>query len=267
MYREVTMIELREVLRLRGEGLPKKRIAAQLGLDPKTVRRYLETAETAGVRLSAGPVSDEHVRQVLLALHPAGGRPRDDGWTRCVDHCTAIERWLGDGLRLTKIRKLLARQGVLIAYPTLHRFAVLELQFGKTAATIPVLDGEPGQELQLDTGWIGWLTLLHGTRRFRAWIFTAVRSRHPFVYPTFEETTARAIEACEAAWAFFWRDLQGHYSGQHQGDHHAGRSARPAHHARVSRVRAGPAFLHRCRTRAACSRQRARGGGRTWRPR
>jgi hypothetical protein len=35
MYREVTMIEVREVLRLRGEGLPKKRIAAQLGLDPK----------------------------------------------------------------------------------------------------------------------------------------------------------------------------------------------------------------------------------------
>ena len=32
MYREVTMIEVREVLRLRGEGLPKKRIAAQLGL-------------------------------------------------------------------------------------------------------------------------------------------------------------------------------------------------------------------------------------------
>jgi hypothetical protein len=42
MYREVTMIEVKEVLRLRGEGVPKKRIAAQLGLDPKTVRRYLE---------------------------------------------------------------------------------------------------------------------------------------------------------------------------------------------------------------------------------
>jgi hypothetical protein len=34
MYREITMIEVREVLRLRGESLPKKRIAAQLGLDP-----------------------------------------------------------------------------------------------------------------------------------------------------------------------------------------------------------------------------------------
>jgi hypothetical protein len=81
MYREVTMIEVREVLRLRGEGLPKKRIAAQLGLDPKTVRRYLAAASTAGVRVTA-TISDEEVRQVLLALHPARGRPRGDGWRR-----------------------------------------------------------------------------------------------------------------------------------------------------------------------------------------
>ena len=203
MYREVTMIEIREVLRLRGEGLPKKRIAAQLGLDPKTVRRYLSAAATAGIRMTP-TISDEEVRQVLLALHPAGGRPRGDGWARCFEQRAAIERWLGDGLRLTKIRKLLGRHGVMIAYPTLHRFAVLELQFGKTATTIPVLDGEPGQELQVDTGWVGWLTLPdRKRRRFRAWIFTAVRSRHRFVYPTFEETTARAIEACEAAWDFF----------------------------------------------------------------
>ena len=202
MYREVTMIEIREVLRLRGAGLPKKRIAAQLGLDPKTVRRYLRAAATAGVPVTAA-ISDDEVRQVLLALQPAGGRPRGDGWALCRDHRGAIERWLGEGLRLTKIRKLLVRQGVQIAYPTLHRFAILELQFGKTATTIPVLDGDPGQELQLDTGWVGWLTLPGKKRRFRAWIFTAVRSRHRFVYPTFEETTARAIEACEAAWEFF----------------------------------------------------------------
>lgn len=40
-------------------------------------------------------------------------------------------------------------------------------------------------------------------RRFCAWIFTAVRSRHRFVYPVFQETTETAIEACEAAWEFF----------------------------------------------------------------
>jgi len=38
--------------------------------------------------------------------------------------------------------------------------------------------------VQVDTGWVGWLTLPQGQkRRFRAWIFTAVRSRHRFVYP------------------------------------------------------------------------------------
>src|SRR5712691_1934522 len=207
MFREVTMIELKEVLRLWGKGLPKKRVAAQLGLDPKTVRRYLKAATAAGLHADGDPISDEQVRDVLLALHPTGGRPRGEGWTVCAEQREAIRRWLAGGLRLSKIRKLLARQGVVIPYPTLHRFAVLELQFGRTAPTIPVLDGEPGQELQVDTGWVGWLTLplidSRKRRRFRAWIFTAVRSRYRFVYPTFEETTARAIEACEAAWAFF----------------------------------------------------------------
>src|SRR5436190_1729519 len=205
MYREVTMLEVKEVLRLWREGMPTKRLAAQLGLDPKTVRRYIRAAADVGLRSEGEAVSDDHVRAVLLALQPAGGRPRGDSWAQCEAQRAAIQRWLGEGLRLTKIRKLLARQGVAIAYSTLYRFAVLELQFGQTTTTIPVLDGEPGQELQVDTGWVGWLTLalLEKRRRFRAWIFTAVRSRHRFVYPTFEETTARAIEACEAAWEFF----------------------------------------------------------------
>lgn len=206
MYREVTMIELREVFRLWQEHLPKKRIAARLGLDPKTVRRYLLAAEAAGLQAHAGAVSDEQLRDVLLALQPGGGRPRGDGWTHCNEQRETIQRWLAKGLRLTKIRKLLVRQGVLIGYPTLYRFAIEELQFGQAAPTIPLLDGEAGQELQVDTGWVGWLTLPlipQKRRRFRAWIFTAVRSRYRFVYPTFEETTARAMEACEAAWQFF----------------------------------------------------------------
>lgn len=37
----------------------------------------------------------------------------------------------------------------------------------------------------------------------RAFIFTPVFSRYRFVYPIERETTASAIEACEAAWAFY----------------------------------------------------------------
>jgi hypothetical protein len=203
MYREVRMVEITEVLRLWRAGVPKKRIAARLGLDPKTVRRYVVVAEGIGLRVGGDAVSETQLRDVLLALHPGGGRPRGDDWDRCRTQQDAIRGWLKDGLRLTKIRKLLARQGVDLPYPTLYRFAVVELGFGRTAPTMPVADGAPGEELQLDTGWVGWLTLIGHKRRFRAWIFTAVRSRHRFVYPSFEETTTRTIEACEAAWDFF----------------------------------------------------------------
>ena len=53
MYREVRMVEITEVLRLWRAGVPKKRIAARLGLDPKTVRRYVTVAEATGLRVGA----------------------------------------------------------------------------------------------------------------------------------------------------------------------------------------------------------------------
>ena len=111
MYREVRMVEITEVLRLWRDGVPKKCIAARLGLDPKTVRRYVAVAEAAGLRVGAGAVSETQLRDVLLALHPGGGRPRGDDWDRCRAQQDAIRGWLTDGLRLTKIRKLLKRQG------------------------------------------------------------------------------------------------------------------------------------------------------------
>ena len=214
MYREVTMIEVREVLQLWQEHLPKKRIAAQLGLDPKTVRRYLRAAEAAGLQAQPGVVSDEQLRDVLLARQPPGGRPRGDSWTRCHEQQEAIKRWLSSGLRLTKIRKLLARQGVLIAYPTLYRFAVEELQFGQAATTIPILDGEPGEELQVDTGWVGWLTLPllpQQRRRFRAWIFTAVRSGYRFVYPQFRRNNRARYRGLRSSLGV----LSGHFQSPH----------------------------------------------------
>jgi transposase len=59
--------------------------------------------------------------------------------------------------------------------------------------------------VQLDTGWMTLLAPdLFGKRlRFRAWIFTAARSRHRFVWAVLSESTKTAIEACEAAWEFF----------------------------------------------------------------
>ena len=85
-YREVTMIETKEILRLWMAGLPKKQIARQLRVDPKTVRRYVKMAETRGLKQARGleAPSDEAVAELLLRLRALPGRPPSETWARCA---------------------------------------------------------------------------------------------------------------------------------------------------------------------------------------
>jgi transposase len=206
-FREVTMLEVKELLRLWLLGLAKKQVALQLGFDVKTVRRYLAAARALGVEQSHGlaALDDGLVAAVVAAMQPAAGRPRGEGWAVCEAHREFIAGHIAHGVRLTKVGKLLRRRGIEVEYPTLRRFALAELEFGSGARSVPVADCEPGAEVQIDTGWMTLLEpdLFGKRRRFKAWIFTSVFSRHRFVYPIFHETTESAIEACEAAWEFF----------------------------------------------------------------
>lgn len=206
-YREVTVIEIEEVLRLWFARASRKRIARMVGVDPKTVRRYLRVAMTRGLDPSQGreTLTTERVAEVVTALSTAPKREHGESWVRCTEHRELIAEKLRAGVRLSKIRRLLVRQGVVVSSATLYRYAAAELGFGRTRTTMPVADGTPGKEIYLDTG---WMTLLEPDesgrrRRFRAWIFTPGVSRYRFVYPCFGETTASAIEACEAAWRFY----------------------------------------------------------------
>jgi transposase len=197
------MLEIKEVLRRWRGGESKKRIAASIGMDVKTVRRHVRAAE----ELCLPPETDEEtlMAAVVEKLEAGQGRPRGSGWERCQEHREFIAAKLKAGVRLTKVRKLLQRRQVTIGYTALYRYVVAELGFGSSTPTIRVADCGPGEELQVDTGWVGWVErdLFGRKRRFRAWIFTAVRSRFRFVYPVWKETTGTAIEACEAAWEFF----------------------------------------------------------------
>lgn len=206
-YREVTMIEITEVLRQWLAGAGRKRIGRLLGIDPKTVRRYVRAASQSGLApgMPAAALTEERLVSILTTLRSNPERAYGESWQRCTEHRAFIDEHLQAGVRLSKIRRLLARRGVEIATATLYRFATAELGFGKSAATIPVADGAAGEELYVDTGWMQLLEPdAHGRRRrFRAWIFTPGVSRYRFVFPCFGETTTSAIEACEAAWAFF----------------------------------------------------------------
>jgi len=74
-FREVSVLEIKEVLRLSRERVAKKRIAAQLGLDIKTVRRYLKLA--AGAEVEAEGDLDRATAAVAEAQSASHGRARE----------------------------------------------------------------------------------------------------------------------------------------------------------------------------------------------
>jgi transposase len=108
-------------------------------------------------------------------------------------------------LTIVKIAELLARQGCVVPYRTLHRFASERCGYRPKETTVPVVDGEPGVECQIDFGQMGWLVDPDTQRRRKvhALIFTAVVSRHMFVWLSHAQTLAAVIAGCEAAWVFF----------------------------------------------------------------
>jgi transposase len=206
-YREVSVIEVKEILRLWLVGHSLRKVTDLSGVDRKTVRRYVEAAQAAGMSpdCGVGQLSDELLGQVIGSVRP--DRPRGVGQAResLLAHRDQVKAWLDKDLTLTKVQVLLARRGVVVPYRTLHRYAVEELGFGRRRATVPVVDGEPGVELQVDFGRLGLIPdpVRGGRRVAHGLIFTSVYSRHMFVYPTHRQTLDEVIAGFEAAWAFF----------------------------------------------------------------
>jgi transposase len=207
-FREVSVVEVREVLRawLAGAGL--RTVAERAGVDRKTARRYVTAAEAAGVCREGGlgQLTDEVIGQVVVAVRPVRAGGHGQAWEALEAERERISEWVGKDLSVVKIADLLARRGVGVPYRTLHRFCTERCGFGRGGGTtVRVADGEPGVECQIDFARMG-LVYDPGTGRRRvthALIFTAVCSRHLFVWLTFSQTLAAVIEGCEAAWRFF----------------------------------------------------------------
>ncbi|HEY5148553.1 MAG TPA: IS21 family transposase [Mycobacterium sp.] len=206
-FREVDVIEVREVLRWWLDGVGLRTIAARAGVDRKTARRYVEAAQAAGLSRAAGQsaLCDELIGAVIAAVRPARPNGHGAAWDVLAARKHEITKWVKDGLTIVKIDVLLTRSGTSVPYRTLHRFATEECGFRRRGTSMRVLDGEPGVECQIDFAQMGFITDTESGRRRKvhALIFTAVLSRHMFVHLTYSQTLTEVIAGCEAAWGFF----------------------------------------------------------------
>jgi transposase len=204
-FRELTMTDVREVLRRWQSGQSAREIARNGVADRKTAGRYIEAALGCGLT-SDSELTDGVVAEVAQRVQsrplPAPSAPRQS----LELHRTRIEKWLGSDppLRLVRVHELLARDGISIAYTTLRRFAHETLGWRERPVTVRVDDPPAADEAQIDFGEMGYVAEDDGTRR-KLWVLvvTLSMSRYMFVWPTFVQTCAALIEGLEAAWRFF----------------------------------------------------------------
>jgi hypothetical protein len=207
-FREVPMFEVREVLRLWLGGEGQRSVARLSRVDRKTVRRYVGAAIEAGVSVDGGveQLDDLTLGRIVEIVRPHRSDGHGQAWAALVERRDTVEGWVTAGVAGVKICELLARDGVGVPERTVQRFIAAE--FGPRrgqGSTVRIADGEPGHELQIDFARLGLLDDPETGRRrvCHALIFTAVFSRHMFVWLSFTQTTEAVIAGCEAAWRFF----------------------------------------------------------------
>jgi hypothetical protein len=171
------------------------------------VHRYVDRARSCGLDRDgdAAQLTDELVTAVITGMRSTHPNGKSEAWEIIAGQHEQIKAWLDQGLTVTKVHILLGRRGVVVSYRTLHRYATTELGFGQRKPTVSVADCEPGVEVQVDFGRLGLLADAEDGRRrvVQGLIFTAVYSRHMFVWPTYRQTLDDVIAGFEAAWAFF----------------------------------------------------------------
>ncbi len=114
MFREVSVVEAREVLRLWLRKHSLHEVARMLALDRKTVRRYVDAAVDAGLD-QEGPedqLGDELLGAVVGEVRTGRPAGRGESWQRLESERAFIAERIEKDLRLTKIHELrAARRG------------------------------------------------------------------------------------------------------------------------------------------------------------
>ncbi len=205
-YKEVSRVEIVEVVRRWQAESSQRRISASTGLGRATVRKYIAAARALGLEQNgSGPTEEQLTRLSTLSL--PGPRKMETStedllapWTDQV-----YESLMTDRLQVTRILELLVGRGCEVSYTSLRRFIQRRNWQRRNLRTVRMGQTAPGELAEMDFGRLGLIRDPTTGRRRVVWALLIVLaySRHSSVWPTFTQRLVDVIEGLEAAWAFF----------------------------------------------------------------
>jgi transposase len=187
--RTFTVVDIVEIYVHWYAGRSKSQVATSLGVDRKTIRKYLAPAEAAGMAPGGPPMSEADWGKLIKSWFPDLARRRLNQltWPEIEEHRDYIKQLLETTTVTTIHQRLRDERKLKASLTSLRRWVHENLPDEAARSKVTVLrdDVEPGSEAQIDYGFLGpWIKPRTG-KRHRIWAFVMVLpcSRHMFVRP------------------------------------------------------------------------------------
>lgn len=203
------MIDVVELLQHWHAGRSKTDVAASVGVDRGTVRKYVAPAEAAGMVPGGEALSRAEWAELVRGWFPelVDARVRSLTYPEINAHRDRIEAMLSTNTVTTVWQRLRDEHGLEAKLTSFRRYVWIEFpdQVSADQVSVPRPAVEPGSEAQIDYGYLGlWFDPVEARSR-RVWAFVMVlaASRHMFVWPVLRMDQNSWVAAHVAAFEFF----------------------------------------------------------------
>jgi transposase len=207
--RAFDVIDVVEVLQHWHAGRSKTDVAASVGVDRGTVRKYVAPAEAAGIVAGGPPLSRAEWVDLVRGWFPelVDAKARSLTYPEINAHRDRIESMLATNTVTTVHQRLRDEHGLATGISSFRRYVWLEFADVVSADAVTVLRPPvtPGSEAQIDYGYLGsWFDpVAERARRVWAFVMVLACSRHMFVRPVLLMDQRSWVASHVAAFEFF----------------------------------------------------------------
>ncbi len=207
--RAFDVIDVVEVLQHWHAGRSKADVAASVGVDRGTVRKYVAPAEAAGIEPGGPPLSRAEWVELVRGWFPelVDAKARSLTYPEINAHRSRIESMLTTNTVTTVHQRLRDEHGLATGISSFRRYVWLEFPdvVSPDAVTVWRPPVTPGSEAQIDYGYLGsWFDpVAERARRVWAFVMVLACSRHMFVRPVLSMDQRSWVASHVAAFEFF----------------------------------------------------------------